>query len=70
MGNAVTRSSSDQVIAGVCAGIANHLGWPVTRVRVGYVILSILSAAFPGLLIYILLWLIMPLNGRGGSGGL
>jgi len=69
MGNALTRSSSDQVIAGVCAGIANYLGWPVTRVRVGYVILSILSAAFPGLLIYILLWLIMPLNGRGGSGG-
>jgi hypothetical protein len=35
---------------------------------VGWVILSILSAAFPGLLICILLRLIMPLNGRGGSG--
>ncbi|TVP46731.1 MAG: PspC domain-containing protein, partial [Gemmatimonadales bacterium] len=30
MGTALTRSSSDKVIAGVCAGIANHLGWPVT----------------------------------------
>jgi phage shock protein C len=59
MGLPVARSP-DRVIAGVCAGIAEHLGWPVTRVRVAYVILSILSAAFPGILIYLLLWLVMP----------
>ncbi len=60
MGLPVVRSSSDRVIAGVCAGIAEHLGWPVTRVRVAYVILSFLSAAFPGILVYLLLWLVMP----------
>ncbi len=69
MGTHLTRSSSDQVIAGVCAGIARYLGWPVTRVRVAYVILSIISAAFPGILVYILLWLVMPLDGGMGNRG-
>lgn len=60
MGLPVVRSSSDRVVAGVCAGIANHLGWPVFHVRVAYVVVSIFSAAFPGLLIYLLLWFVMP----------
>jgi phage shock protein C len=66
MGLPVTRSS-DRVVAGVCAGIAEHLGWPVTRVRVAYVVLSVISAAFPGLLIYLLLWLVMPERDHGAS---
>ena len=41
------RRSKDQMIAGVCAGIAEYLGLDVTLVRVGYVLLSILSAGFP-----------------------
>jgi len=54
------RRSNDQMIAGVCAGIAEYLGVDVTLVRVGYVILSVLSAGFPGTLLYIILWMIMP----------
>lgn len=48
------------MIAGVCGGIAAWLGWDPTLVRVGYVLLSILSAAFPGLLVYIILWIVAP----------
>lgn len=48
------------MIAGVCGGIAEWLGWDVTLVRVLYVVLSVLSAAFPGLLAYIILWIVMP----------
>jgi len=48
------------MIAGVCGGLAAWLGWKADRVRVAYVILSILSAAFPGIIIYLLLWLLMP----------
>ena len=48
------------MIAGVCAGIAEWLGWDVTLVRVLYVLVSILSAAFPGTLVYIILWIVMP----------
>lgn len=54
------RRSNDRIIAGVCGGIANYLGWTPGRVRVLYVIVSILSAAFPGTLVYLLLWLVVP----------
>jgi phage shock protein C len=54
------KRSSNKMIAGVCAGIAEYFNWDTTIVRVGYVLLSILSAAFPGILVYIILWIIMP----------
>jgi len=54
------RSRQHKMIAGVCGGIADWLGWTPTAVRVAYVILSIASAAFPGTIAYILLWLAMP----------
>jgi len=48
------------MIAGVCGGLAEWLGWSSTRVRVAYVVLSVLSAAFPGTLVYIILWIVVP----------
>jgi phage shock protein PspC (stress-responsive transcriptional regulator) len=48
------------MIAGVCGGIAEWLGWDPTVVRILYVIVSVLSIAFPGTLAYIILWAIMP----------
>jgi phage shock protein PspC (stress-responsive transcriptional regulator) len=50
------------MIAGVCGGIALWLGWDPTLVRVLYVLISICSVAFPGILLYIILWFIMPLD--------
>ena len=57
---ALTRSRSDRIIAGVCGGLAKTLGWNATLVRILYVLVSILSAAFPGILVYIILWIVMP----------
>lgn len=57
---AVLRSRSDRMIAGVCGGIAKALGWSSTTVRVLYVLLSVISVAFPGILVYIILWVVMP----------
>ena len=54
------RSRRYRVLAGVCGGIAEWLGWSPTTVRILYVLLSILSAGFPGILVYIILWLVMP----------
>ena len=62
MGRGLLRSRSDRMIAGVCGGIAEFLGWPSGRVRIIYVLVSILSAAFPGILVYLVLWLLMPLR--------
>ncbi len=53
------RSSSNKVIAGVCGGIAEFLGWKPTVVRVLWVILTP-TTLFAGGFIYLLLWLLMP----------
>ncbi len=58
--NPPRRSRSHRMIAGVCGGLAEWLGWDVTRVRILYVVGSILSVAFPGLLAYVILWIVMP----------
>lgn len=57
------RSSSDKMIAGVIGGIARYFGFDSTMARILYVVLSVISVAFPGLLVYILLWVIMPPEG-------
>lgn len=57
---AVLRSRDDRAIAGVCGGIAKALGWNSTGVRILYVVGSTLSAAFPGILVYLILWVVMP----------
>jgi len=54
------RSNRNSIIAGVCGGIAEWLGWDPTTVRILYVLVSILSAAFPGIIVYIILWILMP----------
>jgi phage shock protein PspC (stress-responsive transcriptional regulator) len=48
------------MVAGVIAGLANFAGIDVTLARVIYVVGSALSAAFPGVLVYILLWMVIP----------
>jgi phage shock protein PspC (stress-responsive transcriptional regulator) len=60
------RSTQDAMIAGVCGGIAESIGWSATRVRIVYVLVSVLSAAFPGIIVYLALWFLMPL-GDGGE---
>lgn len=55
----LTRSSN-RVIAGVCAGLAEWLGWDIALVRALYLLISIFSAGFPGVLAYIILWIVMP----------
>lgn len=58
--NPLRRSRRHRMIAGICGGIAEWLGWDPTAVRILYVVVSILSVAFPGILVYIILWFIMP----------
>jgi phage shock protein C len=54
------RSRSNRVIAGVLGGLAERLDVSPGSLRVLYVILSIFSAGFPGILIYLVLWAVMP----------
>jgi len=53
-------SRQHRMIGGVCGGLADWLGWDPTAVRILYVVLSLCSAAFPGSVVYILLWILLP----------
>lgn len=54
------RSRSDRMIAGVCGGLARYFDKDPTLVRVIFVLVSVLSAAFPGILVYCILWFLVP----------
>lgn len=54
------RSRTDRQIAGVVGGLAEYFRIDPTLLRVAYVVGSIVSAAFPGLLVYLILWLLIP----------
>jgi len=58
------RSRRYKILGGVCGGFAEFLGWDPTVVRVAYVLISIFSAAFPGLIAYAILWMVMPKEPR------
>ncbi len=62
--NPLYRSKKNRLLGGVCAGLAEWLGWDVTLVRVLYVLISIFSVAFPGIIAYVILWIVMPEDPR------
>ncbi len=53
------RSNTDRMIAGVCGGLAENLGWSVFRMRMVWVVATLLTA-FAGVLVYFALWYLMP----------
>ena len=53
-------SRRHRILGGVCGGLAQWLDWSPTVVRILYVAVSVCSAAFPGILVYLILWLVMP----------
>lgn len=56
----LSRSRDDRVLAGVVGGVARRFGWNSTLLRVVFVLASAISIAFPGILVYVALWLLMP----------
>ncbi len=54
------KSSTNKMVAGVCGGIADYFDLDPTLVRIGYVLLCVLSAGFPGILAYVVLFFVMP----------
>ena len=56
----IRRSYSEKMIAGVCGGLAEWLGWDVTLVRVLAVLISVFTGVLPGVVAYLALWLVIP----------
>ena len=52
--------SENKVLAGVCAGLAEYMGMDITVMRILYALLTFCSAAFPGVLLYLIMALVMP----------
>ena len=61
---ALRRSIDDRMLGGVMGGMAQYFGMDSTLLRVIAVVISVVSAAVPGLLLYLLLWAIMPEEGE------
>jgi len=70
MNKRLTRSSRHKMVAGVCGGLANYFNIAPDKMRLIYVLISIFSAAFPGLLVYVILWLILPEDHDFGNVGM
>jgi phage shock protein C len=60
----LTRSTTDRWIAGVCAGIGEYFEVDPNLIRVIWIVLSVFTSVFPGVIIYILLWIILPEDGE------
>ncbi|ADY37379.1 phage shock protein C, PspC [Phocaeicola salanitronis DSM 18170] len=58
-GKKLTRPQSNKMLAGVCAGIANYFNLDPTLIRVIYALLTVFTA-FAGIIVYLLLWIIIP----------
>ena len=61
-GRQLTRSQTDKRIAGVCGGLGDYFGIDPTLVRIGAVVLAFMG---PGLLAYIVLWIVLPKGTAG-----
>lgn len=54
------KDKSTGILSGVCSGIAQYFDTDISLIRILYVALSIFSAAFPGIIVYIILAIILP----------
>lgn len=57
---ALSRDPSSRMIAGVCSGIAREYGWDPTVIRLLTVILALVTGVLPFIVVYVILWIIMP----------
>lgn len=54
------RSRKDRMIAGVCGGLANYMSVDPTIVRLVFALATFFTVVFPGILIYLVMWIIIP----------
>ena len=60
MDKKLVRPRTGRMLAGICAALANYVGLDVSVVRIAYVVLTLFSAAFPGILLYFIMLIIIP----------
>ncbi|HUM05971.1 MAG TPA: PspC domain-containing protein [Terriglobales bacterium] len=56
----LVRSRTNRTIAGVCAGMGHYLDIDISLLRLIWVLVVVFSGIFPGVLVYVLAWIIIP----------
>lgn len=56
----LTRSCADRKVGGVCAGLAAYLGIDTILMRLLWAFVTLVSGIFPGVVVYVLAWIIVP----------
>jgi phage shock protein C len=56
------RSKNNKIIAGVCGGLAEYFSIDPTIMRIIYVLLSIVTGIVPLIIIYLIMWVLIPLQ--------
>ena len=69
MNKRLYKSRNDKMIEGVCGGIASYFNMDPTLVRALYALITIFSVGVPGVIAYVLLAIIMPVEPDGQSNG-
>ena len=62
--HSLRRSTDNRMIAGIICGLAEYFELDPALLRVLYVVVSVVSVAFPGILVYLILWMVIPEEGR------
>jgi phage shock protein C len=60
MAKKLMRSRADRKVGGVCAGLAQHLDLDTSLVRILWVFITLASGILPGIVAYVLGWIIIP----------
>lgn len=55
------RSLTNKMIGGVCGGIAEYFDADPTLIRLATALIIVMTGFIPGLLFYVIAWIIMPL---------
>lgn len=66
MSNRLYRSRTDQMIGGVCGGLAEYLKIDATLIRLFFVLLGLGTGV--GVALYLILWIVIPYEGEGEAG--
>ena len=56
------RSRENALLAGVCGGLAEHFNHDATLWRLGFVFFLVVTGFMPGVLIYLIAWIVVPLH--------
>ncbi len=66
MAKKLTKSANKK-LAGVCAGVAEYFGLDATLVRLIYACLTVFTAGFPGVILYVVAMLVLPEAGSAAE---